>query len=144
MRSCATASDEKGLRGSTLHDYRKIGERLAERPWRGDLTWADRPLDTFSADDLLAVRRELVDAKRSARHGEPLPPRRARHLRHAPESPALAWAWMTQKVESEGKLRFYTPEQVRKLDRRGVLDDGRGDLHARDRGRPAAERDPRR
>jgi integrase len=30
-------------------------------------------------------------------------------------SPALAWAWKAPKVESEGKLRFYTPEQVGKL-----------------------------
>jgi hypothetical protein len=28
---------------------------------------------------------------------------------------AQHWAWKTQKVESEGKLQFYTPEQVRKL-----------------------------
>jgi conjugative relaxase-like TrwC/TraI family protein len=32
-----------------------------------------------------------------------------------PSSPALAWAWMAHKVESEGKLQFYTPEQVDKL-----------------------------
>ena len=30
-------------------------------------------------------------------------------------SPALAWEWMAAKVESEGKLSFYTPAQVRKL-----------------------------
>jgi len=27
----------------------------------------------------------------------------------------LAWAWMAPNVESEGKLRFYTPEQVERL-----------------------------
>src|SRR5665213_2527811 len=32
---------ERNLRGSTLHEYRKIGERLAGRPWRGEATWAE-------------------------------------------------------------------------------------------------------
>jgi hypothetical protein len=32
-----------------------------------------------------------------------------------PASPVLAWAWMLPKVESEGKLRLYTPEQVERL-----------------------------
>ena len=112
MRYC---KEEKGLRGSTLHEYRKIGERLAARPWRGDSTWSDRVLDTFSADDLLAVRRELTTTERSADT--------LNHYRRVvrgvfgthPASPALAWAWKTQKVESEGKLQFYTPEQVRRL-----------------------------
>jgi integrase len=30
-------------------------------------------------------------------------------------SPALAWEWKAHRVESEGKLSFYTPEQVRCL-----------------------------
>ncbi len=60
-----------------------------------------------------------------------------------PTSPALAWAWKTQKIESEGKLQFYTPEQVRKLVAEAYSQDGRGDLHARHRGRPAPQRDPR-
>lgn len=106
---------EKGLRGSTLHAYRKIGERLAERSWRSDSAWADRVLDTFSADDLLAVRNELTQAERSA---DTINQYR-RVVRGIfgthPSSPALAWALKTQKVESEGKLQFYTPEQVRKL-----------------------------
>lgn len=112
MRHC---EEEKGLRGSTLHDYRRIGKRLAERPWRSGMTWADRPLDTFAADDLLKVRRELLAAKRS--------PYTLNHYRRIvrgafgthPSSPALAWAWSGHKTESEGKLRFYTPEQVRQL-----------------------------
>ncbi len=105
-------TQEKGLRGSTMHEYKKIGERLAARLWRGELTWADRPLDTFTDDDLLAVRQELAKAKRSADT--------VNHYRRVVRgifgthrsSPALAWAWMGQKVESEGKLRFYTPKQV--------------------------------
>jgi hypothetical protein len=32
-----------------------------------------------------------------------------------PASPALGWAWMPPKVESEGKLRFYAPEQAERL-----------------------------
>ena len=106
---------ERGLRGSTLHEYRKIGERLAERPWRGEAKWAERILDSFTADELLVVRRGLIYAERSADT--------LNHYRRVvrgvfgthPSSPALTWAWKTQKVESEGKLQFYTPEQVRKL-----------------------------
>jgi integrase len=106
---------EKGLRGSTLDAYRKIGDRLAERRWRGEMTWSDRLLDTFTDDDVLAVRRELLNAKRAADT--------LNHYRRVvrgvfgtqPSSPALAWTWKTQKVESEGKLQFYTPAQVREL-----------------------------
>ncbi len=106
---------EKDLRGSTLHEYGKIGERLAGRLWRGESTWADRVLDTFSANDLLVVRCELTEAERSAdtvnHYG--------RVVRGVfgtdPSSPVLAWAWKTQKPESAGKLHFYTPEQVERL-----------------------------
>ncbi len=109
------AGEERGLRGSTLHEYRRIGERLAARPWRGELRWGDRSLDAFTDADLLAVRRELIDARRSANT--------INHYRRVlrgvfgthPSSPALAWRWMAHKVESEGQLRFYTPEQVRRL-----------------------------
>jgi integrase len=109
------SSSERGLRGSTLHNYRILGKRMGDRPWRGELTWADRPLDTFDAADLLAFRQELIDAKRGAST--------VNHYRRvvrgvfgtAPSSPALAWPWMAHKVESEGKLRFYTPAQVRRL-----------------------------
>jgi integrase len=112
LRAC---EEEKGLRGSTLHDYRRIGDRLAARPWRSDMTWADRPLDAFTAEDVMRVRRELLDAKRT--------PDTLNHHRRVvrgvfgihPSSPALAWRWSASKTESEGKLRFYTPEQVRKL-----------------------------
>jgi integrase len=108
-------SEEKGLRGSTLHEYERIGERLADRPWRADSTWADRILDTFSEDDLLAVRRELTEAGRSAdtlnHHRRVIRGIFGTH----PASPALAWEWRPPTVESEGKLRFYTPEQVERL-----------------------------
>jgi len=112
LRYC---SDERGLRGSTLHEYAKIGERVLARPWRRDMTWGDRRVDTFIAEELLAVRRALVDARRSADT--------LNHYRRVirgifgthPASPALAWAWQAPKVESEGKLRFYTPEQVDRL-----------------------------
>jgi integrase len=107
--------EEKQLRGSTITNYRRIGDLLAERPWRGDLTLGDRPLDTFDDADLLAVRRELLAEKRKADT--------VNHYRRvvrgvfgtARTSPALAWDWMSGKAESEGKLRFYTPEQVRRL-----------------------------
>jgi integrase len=107
--------EERGLRGSTMHEYKKIGQRLADRKWRGDLTWGDRVLDTFPDEDLLAVRRALVEAKRSAET--------VNHYRRVVRgvfgthrsSPALAWKWMGQKPESAGKLRFYTPAQVREM-----------------------------
>jgi hypothetical protein len=63
LREC---EQERGLRGSTLHGYRRIGSRLAERPWRGELRWAERPLDTFTGLDVVEVRRELLAAGRSA------------------------------------------------------------------------------
>jgi integrase len=112
LRYC---EQEKGLRGSTRHEYRRIGERLAARSWRQDLTWAERVLDTFSAEDLLAVRREPLKAGRSAdtlnHHRRVIRGVFGTH----PASPALAWAWIAPKVESEGKLRFYTPAQVERL-----------------------------
>jgi integrase len=106
---------EEGLRGSTLNDYRKIGLRLCSRLWKGDIVWSDRRLDSFSADDVLDVRRELVHAKRSADT--------LNHYRRVVRgvfgtqagSPALAWPWQAHKVEAEGKLRFYSPQQVRTL-----------------------------
>jgi integrase len=106
---------EKGLRGSTMHEYRKIGERLAARSRGTASTWADGVLDTFHEDELLAVRQELTDAGRSSDT--------INHYRRVvrgvfgtdPTSPALAWTWKAAKVESEGKLRFYTPEQVDRL-----------------------------
>jgi integrase len=111
----AYCAQEKDLRGETIHGYRKIGERLATRPLREGSLWADRVLDTFSAEDLLVVRRELLDADRSAET--------INHYRRVirgvfgthVSSPALAWPWMAHKPESEGKLRFYTPEQVEQL-----------------------------
>ena len=114
--------EEKGLRGSTLHEYERIGERLAARPWRSGSTWADRVLDTFSEDDLLAVRRELTKAGRSAdtlnHHRRVIRGIFGTH----PTSPALVWEWRPPKVESEGKLRFYTPEQVERLLREAYYD----------------------
>jgi integrase len=103
------------LRGSTLHEYAKIGERLAARSWRSDRRWADRPLDTFASEELLALRRALLDSGRSADT--------LNHYRRVirgvfgthPTSPALVWAWQAPKVESEGKLCFYTPAQVARL-----------------------------
>ncbi|MGP0101221.1 MAG: tyrosine-type recombinase/integrase [Solirubrobacteraceae bacterium] len=112
LRYCA---DERNLRGSTLVGYRRIGERLAARPWRGHLTWAERPLDSFTVDDILVLRQDLIDGGRSTET--------INHYRRIlrgvlgthPGSPALAWPWRAQKVESEGKLHYYTPAQVRQL-----------------------------
>ncbi len=106
---------ERKLRASTTVEYRRIANWLCARLWRAEPTWGDRPLDTFSGEDLIAVRSELVDAGRTAST--------VTHVRrivrgafgaHA-GSPALAWEWMSAKVESEGKLRFYDPAQLMRL-----------------------------
>ena len=97
---------ERGLRVSTVHDYGRIAERFCERPWREGLTWRDRPLDSFTEQDILMVRGELVSAGRNA---DTLNHHR-RVVRGAfgthPLSPALAWQWAGAKPESEGQLRF--------------------------------------
>jgi len=102
---------ERKLRASTLAEYHRIANWLCARPWRPDLPWRDRPLDTFTTADLLQLRAEMVDVGRNAST--------VNHVRrvvrgafgtHA-SSPALAWPWMSSKVESEGQLRFYDPAQ---------------------------------
>ena len=66
------------------------------------MKWRDRPLDTFSGEDLVELRSELVDAGRNASTVNQV----RRIVRGAfgtnPSSPALAWEWMSAKVESEG------------------------------------------
>jgi integrase len=113
---------EKGLRGSTLHEYRRITLALRERSWRPEVTWADRPLDAFTESDVLAVRAELIDAGRS--------PYTLNHYRRVvrgvfgsgPLSVAHAWRFMAVKPEAEGKLRFYTPSQLAALKAAAVSD----------------------
>lgn len=111
----ARCERERGLRKSTLHDYRRIAKVLGERAWRGELTWKDRPLDTFTEADLLALRAEMLDGGKSADT--------INHYRRilrgifgtATHSPVLVWQFMAVKPEAEGKLRFYTPAQVAAL-----------------------------
>jgi integrase len=113
----AYSERERRLRASTLAEYRRIAERLCAVPWRGGLTWCDRPLDTFTGEELRALRAELIQAGRSAST--------VNHYRRIvrgafgtqASSPALAWQWMSAKVESEGKLRFYDPAQLMRLKR---------------------------
>jgi integrase len=106
---------EQGLRASTLHEYRRLARKLGERPWRAEMTWRDRPLDTFTEEDILALRGELLDGDRS--------PDTLNHHRRVIRgifgtrtgSVALAWHWMSVKPESDGQLQFYTPAQVTAL-----------------------------
>jgi integrase len=108
---------ERSLRASTIHDYRRIAERLGDRSWRQGLAWRDRPLDDFTERDLLNVRAELLAARRNADT--------LNHYRRIvrgvfgthPLSPALAWQWTAAKPESEGQLHFYTPAQLVALKR---------------------------
>jgi integrase len=111
----AHSEHERKLRASTLAEYHRIANWLCARPWRGEMTWRDRPLDTFAAEDLTQLRAEMIDARRDAST--------VNHVRrivrgafgtHA-SSPALAWQWMSAKVESEGQLRFYDPAQLARL-----------------------------
>jgi hypothetical protein len=111
----AHSERERRLRASTTAEYWRIAKRLCALPWHGELTWQERPLDTFIGDDLVALRAELVDAGRNAST--------VNHYRRIvrgavgtrANSPALAWEWMSAKVESEGKLRFYDPAQLARL-----------------------------
>ncbi|MGH8302872.1 MAG: tyrosine-type recombinase/integrase, partial [Steroidobacteraceae bacterium] len=108
---------ERKLRASTLAEYRRIARWLCDRPWRAELTWQVRPLDTFTGDDLLVLRDEMVSAGRDAST--------VNHVRRVirgafgthPSSPALHWPWLSAKVESEGQLRFYDPAQLIALKR---------------------------
>lgn len=112
---------ERGLRASTLHEYRRIIDRLCERPWRQGLTWRDRPLDSFTERDILTVRAELIAANRNAdtlNHYRRVV--RGAFGTHA-LSPALAWQWAGAKPESEGQLRFYTPAQLAALKKNAHL-----------------------
>jgi integrase len=111
----AHSERERKLRASTTAEYQRIATWLCDRSWRAGTTWNDRPLDTFTAEDLTALRDEMVQAGRNAST--------VNHVRrivrgafgaHA-SSPALAWKWMSAKVESEGKLRFYDPAQLMRL-----------------------------
>lgn len=138
----AHSERQRKLRASTLAEYRRIANWLCARPWRTELTWRDRPLDTFAAEDLLQLRAEMVDVGRDAST--------VNHVRRVirgafgthSSSPALTWPWMSSKVESEGQLRFYDPEQIARLKAR-THRARRRRLHARRRGRAASERDPR-
>ncbi|MHB8656772.1 MAG: hypothetical protein ACYC91_02290 [Solirubrobacteraceae bacterium] len=100
MTSSRTASASGGF-ASTTAEYRRIANWLCDRPWHGELTW-DRPLDTFTGEDLVELRFELVDAGRNAstvNHVRRIV--RGAFRTHA-SSPALSWEWMSAKVESEG------------------------------------------
>lgn len=109
----AFCEHERGLRGSTMHEYRRIAQRLCERPWRGDLCWRERPLDTFAGEDLKALRRELVVAGRCAStiNQYRVIVRGAFGKREVAEH----WAFMVERAESSGKLHFYEPAQVTAL-----------------------------
>jgi hypothetical protein len=91
----AHSERERKLRASTLAEYDRIANWLCARPWRPNLPWRDRPLDTFDAEDLVQLRAEMVDTGRNAST--------VNHVRrvvrgafgtHA-SSPALAWPWMS-------------------------------------------------
>jgi len=62
----AHSERERQLRASTIAEYRRIVTWLCEQSWRQELTWRERPLDTFTAEDLVALRAELVHAGRNA------------------------------------------------------------------------------
>lgn len=118
----AYCETERQLRGSTLHEYRRIAETVCERPWRAG-TWRERMLDRFTEEDLITLRAELTDAGRSADT--------INHYRRIirgifgkeyygrwtlpAHSPAHAWAFKSVKAEAEGSLRHYDRDQIGQL-----------------------------
>lgn len=113
---------EKRRRGTTLHEYKRIANKLAGLK-SGDLTWGERPLDTFCEDELIDLRNELIDAGRS---NDTL-----NHYRRVlrgifgkesygrwilpGNSVVHAWAFKSEKQEAEGMLRHYAPDEVEAL-----------------------------
>lgn len=106
---------EKACAKTTLHEYRRLAKRLGQRYWREGVTWDERPIDTFDDSDVLEIREELLDLERAANT--------MNHYRRVirgifgtkSNSPALIWDWMGVKPNSDGKLHFYDPAQMRKL-----------------------------
>lgn len=105
---------EKNLAGSTLAEYRRITERLGERLWRGTDTWSERPLDTFTEAELLALREEWLDGG--------LNPHTINVARgvlrgvFGERKVMQCWKWVgLKRNQSKGKIRFYTPAQVAQL-----------------------------
>ena len=102
---------ERKLRASTTVEYRRIANWLCARLWRAEPTWGDRPLDTFSGEDLIAVR---IRACRRRPERESTVENHVRRIvrgafgAHA-GSPALAWEWMSAKVESEEEAPVLRP-----------------------------------
>lgn len=108
-------AQEKGLARGTIAGYKIMGDVLCARSWRKDLTWKDRPLDSFTEGDLLALRQEMLDAG--------LDPITINHYRRVlrgafeKSGPIMAWNWVAVKNrdKSKGSIRFYTPSQVAQL-----------------------------
>ena len=100
---------ERGLRGSTLSEYRRIGQRLADRKWAGK-TWQERPLASFTPEDMVELRAELLASGRSSQTIN----QAGRVLKGVFGPTPVVAAFKRKKVviDTRGKLQFYRPDQV--------------------------------
>ena len=102
--SSRTASLSRSLRASATAEYPADSQlALRDLPWRGELTWGDRPLGTCSGEDLIAGAAPSSSTPAQRQHREPCPPIARAAFGARAGSPALTWEWMSAKVQSEGK-----------------------------------------
>lgn len=118
-RACAEHVEfcerEKNLDGSTIHEYQRIGRKLGKRPWQGEQTWGDRPIDSFTEQDLVGLRSEMLDQGKS--------PHTINQTRcvirgaFGVDHPlARSWKWVPlKKRQSKGRIRVYSTAQVASL-----------------------------
>lgn len=111
------AKVKKPLRGSTLHSYQNIVRTLGRRDGS---KWADRPVASFTSDEVLTVMTELEDLDRAAST--------INHYRRVLRAIlgneiCREWPHLSEEPEeSNGKLRFYDPDQVRRLTEEATCD----------------------
>jgi integrase len=106
--------EEKGLVGGTLRSYRNIGKLLGERGPK-QRPWSGRALDSFTVEEISAVRSELVKAGRA--------PGTINQWRVVVRglwgtrkgSPALGWDWKALSTDPKDDLDFYRPDEAARL-----------------------------
>jgi integrase len=107
---------EQGRLRATVKELAEVERRGLLEALLGELEGErELPEELKTGEYLCALRSELIQAGRNAST--------VNHYRRIARgafgtragSPALAWEWMSAKVESEGKLRFYDPAQLVRL-----------------------------
>src|SRR4051794_9430078 len=102
---------ERNLRKTTLRTYRNYVDLLKVRRTRAGKPWCERELSSFTVAEVLAVRKELVAARRA--------PTTLNQWRtvvrgifgRVPLStnPADGWAWAVNRRAFSDRIRFYRP-----------------------------------